>query len=37
MFPWAMTNPIWVDVGGDGWTAPEAPPSWCDPKHDRGC
>jgi hypothetical protein len=30
--PFAMTNPIWVDVGGDGFT-PLAPlPGWATPK-----
>jgi hypothetical protein len=28
-FPVAITNPIWVDVDGDGWTPVNAPPSWC--------
>ncbi len=27
MVPYAITNPIWVDVGGDGWTPPGLP-SW---------
>jgi len=27
VFPFALTNPIYVDVGGDGWTAPGLP-SW---------
>jgi hypothetical protein len=36
VFPFAFTNPIWVDVGGDGWDAPEPPPSWCRPG-DMGC
>ena len=35
-FPFAITNPIWVDVGGDGWKPPETPPSWCRPS-DAGC
>ena len=26
--PYAITNPIWVDVGGDGLTPLEPPPSW---------
>jgi hypothetical protein len=26
--PYAVTNPIWVDVGGDGFTPLEEPPSW---------
>ena len=25
MIPYALTNPIWVDVGGDGWDAPGLP------------
>ncbi|MBN1337350.1 MAG: CehA/McbA family metallohydrolase [Deltaproteobacteria bacterium] len=25
MVPYALTNPIWVDVQGDGWTAPGLP------------
>jgi hypothetical protein len=28
-FPIAITNPIWVDVDGDGWTPQNPPPSWC--------
>lgn len=36
ILPWAITNPIWVDVGGDGWDPPEAPPSWCR-AGDYGC
>jgi hypothetical protein len=36
VFPFAFTNPIWVDVGGDGWTPPLPPPSWCQ-KRDVGC
>lgn len=27
--PIAITNPIWVDSGGDGWTPLSPPPSWC--------
>lgn len=27
VLPYALTNPIWVDVGGDGWNAPGIP-SW---------
>jgi len=23
--PYAITNPIWIDVGGNGWTPPKAP------------
>lgn len=26
--PFALTNPIWVDVGGDGWQAPGLPSWW---------
>jgi len=36
MFPWAITNPIWVDVGGDGWHPNDTPPSWCR-GDDYGC
>jgi hypothetical protein len=36
VFPFAFTNPIWVDVGGDGWLPPLAPPSWCQSR-DAGC
>jgi hypothetical protein len=36
VFPFAFTNPIWVDVGGDGWIPPWEPPSWCRPG-DFGC
>jgi hypothetical protein len=36
-FPFGITNPIWVDVGGDGWTPPSSPPSWCTPGKDYGC
>jgi hypothetical protein len=36
LLPFAFTNPIWVDVNGDGWTPPWAPPSWCRPG-DFGC
>lgn len=25
VFPYALTNPIYVDLGGDGWTAPGLP------------
>ncbi|MCB9662548.1 MAG: CehA/McbA family metallohydrolase [Alphaproteobacteria bacterium] len=28
--PYAITNPIWVDVGGDGWQAPGLP-AWLEP------
>lgn len=37
LFPFAFTNPIWVDVGGDGWTPSLPPPSWCRPGIDYGC
>jgi hypothetical protein len=37
MFPWAITNPIWVDVGADGWHPLEPPPSWCRDGIDHGC
>jgi hypothetical protein len=36
VFPFAATNPIRVDVGGDGWSAPQPAPSWCR-KGDIGC
>jgi hypothetical protein len=36
VLPFAFTNPIWVDVGGDGWQPPSSPPSWCQPG-DSGC
>jgi hypothetical protein len=36
VFPFAFTNPIWVDVGGDGWKPPQPAPSWCQPR-DIGC
>ncbi len=36
MFPWAITNPIWVDVGDDGWKPNDSPPSWCRAA-DYGC
>ena len=36
MFPWAITNPIWVDVGDDGWRPNDTPPSWCQ-SSDYGC
>ncbi|MCC6751046.1 MAG: hypothetical protein IT371_25560 [Deltaproteobacteria bacterium] len=26
--PYALTNPIWVDVGGDGFSPPQSLPSW---------
>ncbi len=29
--PYAVTNPIWVDVGGDGLVPLQAPPSWATP------
>ncbi len=31
MIPFALTNPIWVDVGGDGWDAPGLPDWLVDP------
>ena len=37
LFPFAFTNPIWIDVGDDGWTPPLEPPSWCVPGRDFGC
>jgi hypothetical protein len=36
-FPFAVTNPIWVDVGGDGWRPSKTPPSWCTPGRDADC
>ncbi len=36
-FPFAITNPIWIDIDGDGWTAPRPPPSWCVTGRDPGC
>jgi hypothetical protein len=33
--PYAVTNPIWVDFGANGWTAPSSYPSWATSK-DRG-
>lgn len=30
VLPYALTNPIWVDVGGDGWTPPGLP-TWLAP------
>lgn len=26
LLPWAFTNPLFIDVGADGWTAPGLPP-----------
>ena len=37
LFPFAITNPIWVDVNGDGWTPMLPPPPWCIPGKDFGC
>jgi hypothetical protein len=28
--PYAVTNPVWIDLGGDGWTAPGRP-AWLLP------
>ena len=36
-FPIAITNPIWVDVDGDGWQPLAPATSWCWSKHDIGC
>jgi hypothetical protein len=36
-FPFAITNPVWVDQDGDGWTPPLPPPSWCTPDRDFAC
>jgi len=35
--PVGITNPIWIDVGGDGWTPLAPPPGWCWSGHDIGC
>ncbi|MEM9487917.1 MAG: hypothetical protein AAGC55_02170 [Myxococcota bacterium] len=37
LFPFAFTNPIYVDLGGNGWTPPLPPPCWCVPGRDIGC
>ena len=29
-FPYGVTNPIWVDVGGDGFVPPGEPPEWAE-------
>ena len=29
--PYAMTNPIWVDLDGDGFDAPGFPSWWVEP------
>ncbi len=31
LIPYALTNPIWVDVGGDGWDAPGLPEWMSEP------
>jgi len=36
-FPIAITNPIWIDVGGDGWQPPASPTSWCVESRDLNC
>jgi hypothetical protein len=36
-FPIAITNPIWIDVGGDGWKPILPPPSWCQQPRDPNC
>lgn len=36
-FPVAISNPIWLDRGGDGWKPSLPPPSWCRPERDFGC
>jgi hypothetical protein len=35
MVPYALTNPIWVDVDGDGWDAPGLP-AWLSEPEDPG-
>ena len=37
VFPIAITNPIYVDIGSAGWQAPQSPPSWCVKRRDAGC
>ncbi|MFH1463109.1 MAG: CehA/McbA family metallohydrolase [Pseudomonadota bacterium] len=32
MIPYALTNPIWVDVGGDGWEPPGLPDWLMEPE-----
>ncbi len=34
MLPYAVTNPIWVDVGGNGWDAPGLPDWLVEPTGD---
>jgi hypothetical protein len=36
MIPYALTNPIWVDVGGDGWDAPGLPEWMSEPVDPAG-
>ena len=36
-FPFAITNPIFVDTDGGGWAPINPPPSWCVPGRDVGC
>lgn len=36
VYPYALTNPIWVDVGGDGWSAPGLAPWLKEPGSDEG-
>ncbi len=36
-FPIGVTNPIWVDVGADGWHPRLPPPSWCTKGKDYDC
>jgi hypothetical protein len=36
-FPLAITNPIFVDLDGDGWDPPLPPLGWCVPGRDFGC
>jgi hypothetical protein len=36
-FPIAITNPIYVDLGGGGWQAPWTAPRWCVSGRDVGC
>jgi len=31
--PYAITNPIWIDIAGDGWTPPKSPLPRVKPSH----
>lgn len=37
VLPFGFTNPIQVDIDGNGWLPPWTPPSWCMPERDYGC